>query len=183
MSLITDFELAWKPFEDKIKSYIAKNTLDNEVTELGDLISFYKRSIRMWEDPSRVQCGFLSKWKDSAPALESDFMSALNGFEFKESENTNKPSSAIFIGGTFIVSIIGGIVGYILPKSSFLKLHLGNIFSIIIGAVVFSAVGGGIIKALYDNAVEEACKESARQYDEQIEMLHDELLTLCRQYL
>ncbi len=183
MSLITDFELAWKPFEDKIISYIAKNTSGNKFTELDGLQSFYNRLIRMWEDPTRVQCGFLSKWKTVFPELEKDFVSILHEFEFQEPENTKKVSPAISIGGTVIVAAAGGIIGHILPESNYLKVHLGNIPVILIGIFVFSAVGGGIIKSLYDNAVRKSCQESAQLYNEQIEKLYAKLLDLCKRLL
>lgn len=181
MSLISDFEMAWKPFEDKLTSYVVKHSFKNEIIELDDLISFYNRSVRMWEDPSRVQCGFLSKWKGASTDLERDFMEILQNFRFQEPVRIKKVSAAIYVMATLVVTFAGAIVGYLLPKSNFLKLHLGNVPVIIIGAVVFAVAGGGIIKALYDNAVTKTCKEVTAQYTEQIESLHIKLQTLCKQ--
>lgn len=182
MSLVTDFELAWKPFEDRLIAYVADNTSKNKVTELDDLISFYNSSVRMWEDPSRVQCGFLSKWKAAVPTMEEDFMGILREFVFEKPENIKTISPVFFACGTLLTSIAGGIVGYLLPKTSFLKSHLGIIPAVIIGAVVFTVFGGGIIKALYENVARRACNDIGEQYKRQVEMLHRKLQALCKQF-
>lgn len=181
MSLVMDFELAWKPFEDKLTSYIAKQTSQNEMIEPEDFTSFYHRSLRMWEDPARVQSGFLNKWKTVSPALEKDFMDILRRFRFEQPQSGKKVSPVLFAVIMLIVTIAGAAAGYLLPKTGFLKSHLGNIAVIMIGAIVFAVVGGNIVKAVYDNAVGSMCRDAAGQYHKQLQALHDKLLALCKQ--
>lgn len=180
MSLISDFELAWKPFEDKVLSYIARNTSKGEITDKDDLNAFYVRTIRMWEDPSKTQAGFLSKWKSKTPELEAAFMKILKEFEFQEPESIEKPNSIPYIIDTLIVTIAGGIVGFFIPKTSFLKVHLGNIPVIAIAVIIFSIVGGGIIKSLYEAALSKSCRDVSKQYNEQLEKLHAKLRDSCK---
>lgn len=182
MSLSSEFELAWKPFEDRIKSYIAGNTAKNTVIELDDLHSVYNQSIRMWEDHTRVQAGFLTKWRREYPELEQNMLSQLKKFSFTVPEKQQNSSPFLYISMATVCTVLGGVVGWIIPETNFLKIHLGHFPVVAIGAVIFAIVGGGIIKSIYDNSVNKNCKVIAEQYYEQLNTLHVELQDICKHY-
>ena len=182
MSMLADFELAWKPFEDKLNSFLVNSVANNELVDDESFRSFYAQALRAWEDPSKVQCGFLSKWSAAAPAFENNFLAILRGFKVEVPPDIEKPSVALYIGGTCLATVLGALIGVLMPKTSFLKAHFGTGPVILIGAALFTAIGGGIVKSLYENKVREVCKNSTRQYTEQIEQLYTMLQNFCRQF-
>lgn len=182
MSFESDFEMAWRPFEDKLISYIATNTAKYVLTDFEELRVFYNQTLRVWEDPSKVQYGFLSKWKSQIPGFEAAFMEIIRNFEFQEPELTKRPAGMYYAMATGITAVVGGAIGYLLPNSFFLKAHFGNVLVVIIAIFVFSIVGGGIIKSLYDAAVIKYCKNAADQYYGQIKTLYKMCFDLCKKF-
>lgn len=182
MSFESDFEMVWKPFQDKLVSYVARNTAKHIMTDIDELRAFYKNALRIWEDPSKVQCGFISKWKSGRPGFEAAFMEALYNFEFQEPKIQNRPVSIYYAAAAGIAAAVGGLTGYLLPQNSFLKIHLGNWPTIIIAVLVFYIIGGSIIKSLYDAAVMKYCRNAADHYYGQLEALHKLCCSLCKKY-
>lgn len=179
MSLISDFELAWKSFEDKITADIARDAMKHTITDVDSLQASYQRLIRLWEDPSKVQSGFLRKWSASAPTLERGILGILRNFRFHEVKDVQRPTSVPYLLGAVILAVAGGIIGYALPGNMFPKALLGQIPVIVLAIVIFSVVGGGILKSLYEVALDRACKRVVNQYIAQVEQLHKSLRNFC----
>ena len=117
MSLISDFDLAWKSYEDKLASYTAQNVMNHKLTDADDFNHHFQRTIRMWEDESKAQGGFVTKWENTYPGFREKFMSILNTYRFESANNFKKTSPVPYIGVTVALSIIGGIVGYFIPEN------------------------------------------------------------------
>lgn len=182
MSLISDFDLAWKSYEDKLTSYVAQNAMKNKLTDADEFNDHYKKTIRMWDDESKVQGGFVIKWDNTSSGFREKFMAILNNYRFESDDNLKKVSLAPYAGITIALSFLGGVIGYFIPGSFILKKLLGNIPVILIATVVFASTGGGIVKALYNNSVAKRCEQSAKYFCSQIENLHMKLQDFCSNF-
>ena len=182
MSLISDFDLAWKSYEDKLASYTAQNVMNHKLTDADDFNHHFQRTIRMWEDESKAQGGFVTKWENTYPGFREKFMSILNTYRFESANNFKKTSPVPYIGVTVALSIIGGIVGCFIPENFILKKLIGHVPVILISLAVFAFVGGGIVKALFENSVGKDCRESAGYFQAQIESLHMKLQNFCSRF-
>lgn len=182
MSLISDFDLAWKSYEDKLTSYVAQNSNNNKMINADDFNNHYKRTIRMWDDESKVQGGFVNKWDKEFPGFRNEFFSIMNDYQFQTVEAHKKPSFIPYIAILVAIMAAGGIIGYLIPASFILKRLIGNILVVIIAVIVFAVTGGGILKALYENSVSKSCSQFAVQFNSQIENLHTKLRNLCSKY-
>jgi len=179
MSLISDFDLAWKSYEDKLTSYTAQNAMKNKLTDADEFNNHYQRTIRMWDDESKVQGGFVTKWDNASAGFREKFMAILNGYRFESAKELKKVSPVPYVGITVALSVIGGIVGYLIPGNFILKKLIGNIPVVLISIVVFASAGGSIIKALYENSVAKKCEQCTRHFYSQIENLHQKLQDFC----
>lgn len=180
MSLISDFELVWKSYEDKLTSYVAKNSMNKKFTDADDFNSYYKMTINMWNDELKAQGSFLNKWNKQDFCRE--FMKVLNTYSFENLYNQSFPSPIPYAFITLAITILGGIIGYLLPADIFLKKYIGNILVIVIAMIVFAITGGSIIKALYENSVIQKCNDCANTFYSQIQILHDKLKDICKKY-
>lgn len=180
MSLISDFEIVWKSYEDKLTSYIAQNSMNKKFTDADDFNSHYKMTIDMWNNELKAQGSFLNKWDKQG--FRTEFMKVLNTYSFKNLNNQSLPSPIPYALITLAVTILGGIIGYLLPADIFLKKHFGNILVIIIAMVVFAITGGSIIKASYDNSIIKKCNDCANTFYSQIQTLHNKLKDICKKY-
>lgn len=77
MSLISDFDLAWKSYEDKLASYTAQNVMNHKLTDADDFNHHFQRTIRMWEDESKAQGGFVTKWENACSGFRKKIISIL----------------------------------------------------------------------------------------------------------
>lgn len=182
MSLTSEFELVWAPFQERLVSEILNGTGTNKLPDPEGMNAFYSRLLRMWEDPARAQCGFLKKWEDPYPGFPEKLLEVLRSFRFQAAVASKRQSSAAVVGGTLAAAAAGGCIGGILPDTNFLKAVFGNVPTVLIGAAVFSMVGGGIAQAVHGNAVLRTGKDAAAQYKLQIEALHTDLCAVIRQY-
>ena len=182
MSLTSEFELVWEPFHEKLLSEVLDSTGKNTLPNLDDINAFYTRMLRMWEDPARVQCGFLKKWGHEYPGLEEDLLEVLHDFRFQQVGADKKQSSAAVVGGALAAAAAGGCIGGVLPETNVLKAVLGNVPTILIGAAVFSMIGGSIAQAVHSNAVHRAGKEAVDLYKMQLFSLHSNLCNVLKQY-
>lgn len=182
MSLISDFDLAWKSYEDKLTSYAAQNAMKNKLTDADDFNNHYQQTIRMWDDESKVQGGFVTKWDNASPGFRDKFLSVINGYRFEPACNLKKVSPAPYIGIAVALSVIGGVIGYFIPGNFILKKLIGNIPVILISILVFTSAGGSIVKALYENSVAKKCKQCAGHFYSQIENLHMKLQDFCSKF-
>lgn len=178
MSIISDFDVAWKPFADRIKSYI----IQNPSAELAEIQSFFNRTVRMWEDPSRVQYGFLERYKRNAPMIESEILALLKAFRFNGQEGDRKVSTLPYGCVTLGSGAVGGAVGMLLPEASFLKKMIGVVPTTVVGVLLFSAVGGSIAKSMYDNAMKEKSEAQSKFYVDQIDELYESICSVCNKY-
>ena len=178
MSIISDFELVWKPFEDKIYSYI----VSNPSAQSADIQGFFNRTVRMWEDPSRTQCGFLDKYSRKEPLMGSEIRSALKEFQFGAPEEAGKVSLLPYGCASAGAGALGAIIGILLPKASLMKKVLGAVPTVVLGALLFSALGGGIAKSMYDNTLLEKSQAQSEYYRRQLQELHETICALCKKY-
>lgn len=182
MSIQQDFNQVWQPFADKLLSQLAEETARGQLSEVEVLQQFYVYSLRMWEDPGQVQGGFLRKWQRTSPDFVDRFLNQLRGFHFANPAQSTRISPMPYVGGTLAATAAGCTVGNLLPATNFLKATIGTVPAMAVSGAVFAMLGGGIIKALYENKVEAECKLLQEHYALQITQLHDRLEDFCRHF-
>ncbi len=179
MSLVSDFELAWKSTRAAVSAALLQEQKErNEVTvECAE--QAWRRELRHWSDPMRPQGSFLKGLAKKNPTCAQKLKTAMEAFSFREVQLPPVPSGVPYAAGSVVCAVLGALVGFVLPATFFLPRLIGRVPTVLLGAVLFAGVGGGLLHTVRQVKAEAARADCSRLYTDQLDALHKMLRELC----
>lgn len=180
MGFVKDFEQVWKPVSNGIKAALIKEKKEKNAVSAETAEEALMRARREWSDPLRVQHSFMVSMQSKAPECARMFQEVLQRFQFSEVPMMPLPGKMPYLAGAVLAAAAGGFAGFLLPENFFLLTLIGRIPVILLGVAVFGGIGIGLSRTLWQAKAEESRKDCAEPYMEQLQVLYNELLEICR---
>lgn len=181
MSFEQDFERIWKSVISSVSGTLTGKQRETNIVTIDDAVLVWMREMQNWDDPMRVQNSFLVMLRRKNPENARRFREALDGFRFKTVALEKLPSSVPYITGTIGTAALGGLMGGILPETSFLPQLIGRIPTVLAGSVFLAGLGGSVMRGLWQTKTHNANEGAAQKYTDQLKPLHDTLLKICKE--
>ena len=179
MGFEKDFEHAWKPVSDGITAQLMKEKREKNAVTPETAAAALAREKESWNDPLRLQYGFLESMRKKAPACARLFQETLEGFRFAQAPLPPLPGKFPYVAGAVGAAAAGGAAGALLPAEFFLVTVIGRVPAVLLGTAVFGGIGTTLSKTLWQSRAEEARKDCAKPYLDQLQTLHDTLSAIC----
>lgn len=179
MSLVSDFELAWKPVRAAVSAALLRELKEHNTVTLDCAEQTWKRELHHWHDPMRPQGSFLKGLEQKNPACAQKLMSTMETFAFQRAQLPPVPSGVPYVAGGVICAALGALVGFVLPDTSFLPRLISRIPTVLLGTALFAGLGGGHLHTMWQLKAEAVRADCSRLYTDQLDALHEVLRELC----
>lgn len=179
MSLVSDFELAWKPTAAAVSAALLKEQKEHNAVTLKCAEQAWKRELLHWHDPMRPQGSFLKGLEKKNHACAQKLISAMEAFAFQEAVMPALPSGVPYAVGGVICAALGALIGFVLPATFFLPKLIGRIPTVLLGTTIFAGVGGGLLRTVWQVKAETVRADCSHLYTNQLDALHKVLRGLC----
>ena len=176
-----DFERIWRSSVSSFDGVLTGKQRDSNIVTIEDAANVWGREKQNWNDPMRVQNSFMVMLERKSPEHAQNFRRAIERFMFQEVTLVKLPSPVPYVAITTVIAIIGGVMGWKLPATSFLPRIIGRIPAILLIFLFFGVVTSGITRELWQTKTRHANDGAAQKYTAQLASLHGTLLKICKQ--